>query len=75
LRLGRTKHKDVASSDGAVSREHLLIRKDRGHFTLYDWEAKAGPYVNGNRVEGPLLLAHDDEIEIGDARLRFVTSR
>jgi hypothetical protein len=32
--------------------------------------------VNGNRVEGPLLLlAHDDEIEIGDARLRFVTSR
>jgi hypothetical protein len=74
-RLGRAKDNDVVFNDRAVSREHLLIREDQGHFTLYDRGAKTGTYINGNRVEGPLLLAHDDEIEIGDTRLRFVTSR
>jgi pSer/pThr/pTyr-binding forkhead associated (FHA) protein len=74
-RIGRAKDNEVVFYDKAVSREHMLIREDRGHFTLYDRGAKTGTYVNGNRVEAPVLLAHDDEIEIGDTRLRFITSR
>ncbi len=75
-RVGRgTRANDIVLSDRAVSREHILIREDHGHFTIYDRGAKTGTYVNGRRLEGPLMLAHDDLIEIGDTRLRFVTSR
>ncbi|MBN1485064.1 MAG: FHA domain-containing protein [Chloroflexia bacterium] len=75
-RVGRGKQANhIVLGDRAVSREHILIREDRGHFTIYDRGSRTGTYVNGRRLEGPLMLAHDDLIEIGDTRLRFVTSR
>ncbi len=75
-RVGRGKEvNDLVFADKAVSREHMLIREEHGHFTLYDRGSRTGTLVNGSRVESPLLLAHDDIIEIGDTRLRFITSR
>lgn len=75
-RIGRNRQiNDIVLADTAVSREHLLVREDAGHFTLYDRGSKTGSLLNGRRVDSPLLLAHDDCIEIGNTRLRFVTSR
>jgi hypothetical protein len=75
-RVGRGRQaNDLVFVDKAVSREHLLIREEHGHFTLYDRGSKTGTHVNGRRMDSPLLLAHDDVIEIGDTRLRFITSR
>lgn len=75
-RVGRSKQaNDIVFTDKAISREHMLIREERGHFTIYDRGAKTGTYVNGRRLEGPVLLAQDDVIEVGDTRLRFITSR
>jgi hypothetical protein len=75
-RVGRGKQaNDLVFTDKAVSREQFLIREEKGHFTIYDRGSKSGTYVNGNRMDRPLLLAHDDVIEIGDTRLRFITSR
>jgi hypothetical protein len=75
-RVGRSKQaNDIVFTDKSVSREHMLIREERDHFTIYDRGARTGTYVNGRRLEGPMLLAHDDAIEIGDTRLRFITSR
>lgn len=74
-RIGRSKQaNDIVFTDKAISREHVLIREERGHFTIYDRGSKVGTYVNSRRLEGPLLLAHDDVIEMGDTRLRFITS-
>lgn len=75
-RIGRGKQaNDVVFTDKSVSREHVLIREEQGHFTVYDRASKTGTYVNSRRLEGGLLLVHDDVIEIGDTRLRFITSR
>ena len=73
-RIGRSKqNNDIVLTDRAVSREHVLIREEQDHFTIYDRASKTGTYVNGNRLEGPMLLDHDDVVEIGDTRLRFIT--
>lgn len=74
-RVGRRSDNDIVFRDKAVSREHMLIREEQGHFTIYDRGARSGTYVNGTRMEAPLLLAHGDVIDIGDTRLRFVTTR
>jgi hypothetical protein len=75
-RIGRSKqNNDIVLTDRAVSREHVLIREEQGHFTIYDRASKTGTYVNESRLEGPLLLDHDDVVEIGDTRLRFITTR
>jgi hypothetical protein len=73
-RIGRSKqNNDIVLTDRSVSREHVLIREEQGHFTIYDRASKTGTYVNGHRLEGPMLLDHDDVVEIGDTRLRFIT--
>jgi hypothetical protein len=74
-RIGRSKQNDIVLADKAVSREHILIREENERFTLYDRGSKTGTLVNDQRVEYPVLLEHDDLIEIGDTRLRFVTGR
>lgn len=75
-RIGRKKEaNDIVFDDRAISREQILIREEHGHFTTHDRGSKTGTLVNGRRLEEPLMLAHDDVIEIGDTRLRFITSR
>jgi hypothetical protein len=73
-RIGRHSSNDVVIADRSVSREHILIREDRGHFVIVDRGSTSGTYVNQNKIDGSYQLTHGDAIELGDIRLRFVTS-
>jgi hypothetical protein len=73
-RLGRGSPNDVALNDRAVSREHVLIRQEGSHFTLYDRGSRTGTWVNERRIDSPVLLQHGDVILIGDTELEFVTA-
>jgi hypothetical protein len=71
-RIGRSKaNNDIAIADRTISREHILIREEDGHFVLYDRGATAGTLLNGQRVRRPEMLAHGDIIVIGDTELEF----
>jgi hypothetical protein len=73
-RIGRSRaNNDITIPDPTVSREHILVREEDGHFTLYDRGATAGTLLNGRRVRGPEMLAHGDLIVIGDTELQFTT--
>lgn len=73
-RIGRDSANDIVIHDRAVSREHILIREEQGHFMLYDRGARTGTLVNGQQITGPLALQHGDKIIIGDTELEFVTA-
>ena len=73
-RLGRGEHNDIVVADRAISREHILIRQEGSHFTLYDRGSRTGTWVNEQRIEGPVLLHHGDVIVLGDTELEFVTA-
>jgi hypothetical protein len=73
-RIGRDDKNEVMLSDSSVSRDHALIREDRGHFIFIDRGSKSGSYVNKRKVEAPFLLSHGDAIEVGDQKMKFVTS-
>lgn len=62
-------------ADPSMSREHALIREEHGYFTLYDLGSTTGTFVNGYRIESPVLLQPGDVIQLGDTELRFVTKR
>lgn len=71
-RIGRSRSSnDIVIPDPAISREHILIREEDGHFTLYDRGATAGTLLNNRRVRRPEMLAHGDVILIGDTELLF----
>src|SRR5436190_5830832 len=71
LTIGRDESNRLCIRDGAVSRQHCLIRSESGHFMLRDLESYNGTMVNGAAVSEHTLV-HGDRINIGDAQLLFV---
>jgi len=72
--LGRSSRNDIKlEGDTTISREHVKIQEQNGHFRLYDLGAANGTRVNNRLVRQPVLLEKDDVVQIGDnTRLRFV---
>ncbi len=73
ISLGRTRHNTVVLPDATVSRKHAEIYAADGAWFVREAkpEPTNGTRVNGQRIQGPTPLHHNDEIAIGSARLRF----
>ena len=69
LRIGRALENDLVLEDARASRRHALIDQHQGRLYVQDLESTNGTFVNGQRVER-CLLAHGDELRLGDAVLR-----
>jgi transcriptional regulator of acetoin/glycerol metabolism len=57
--------------DPGVSGRHAQLSLSRGEWKLEDLKSKNGTHVNGKRIEGGLVLADLDLIEIGHSFLLF----
>jgi hypothetical protein len=69
--IGRASDNDVVLDDDTASRQHALIREDRGHFTLQDRGSLDGTLLNGEKIRGSVTLQDGDEIGLGNTVLRF----
>jgi len=69
--LGRHPSNTVQLLDKIVSKEHCIIERRPGGFTLKDLGSLNGTYVNGERVAGERDLRHGDDIALGQTRARF----
>ena len=72
LVLGRDPKVLVRLEDEKVSRRHAQVRAARGEVTVEDLGSTNGTYVNGERLTGPRVLAHGDEIRIGGTVLTLL---
>jgi pSer/pThr/pTyr-binding forkhead associated (FHA) protein len=70
-RLGRSMSAEVEIDDRSVSRRHALIVQRDGLAVLLNDGSLNGTYLNGERVDHA-VLAHGDEILLGEARMRYV---
>lgn len=52
---------------GSVSREHLEIRLEGTHYLAADLNSQNGVLVNGQRIQGSVVLHDGDDIRIGSA--------
>ena len=74
--IGRSPGNDIVLADPEVSRRHALIQaQHRYEFWLLDLGSRNGTYVNDLRVNRPVLLRDEDEIDIGPFRLIFRQSK
>lgn len=69
--FGRQKSCEVQILDSMASREHFLIRRDGGLFTIMDLESRNGTLVNGRRVT-EAQLEFGDKIKVGEVVYVFV---
>jgi phosphoserine phosphatase RsbU/P len=67
--IGRRSDCQIFVPDMRVSRQHVRIARDTGHWRLEDLGSNNGTFVNGSRVL-TADLRHDDEIQIAQNRIR-----
>jgi hypothetical protein len=72
ISFGRSTKNNVVISDPKVSNVHLqIVQHDDGHFSLVDLHSTNGTYVNGQRIQGEVLLRPNDTVLIGNTRLHW----
>src|SRR6266581_1961697 len=68
--LGRDPSCDVVLDDNLVSRRHAQLEvDDSGRMVLRDLGSRNGTFVNGQRIEGAVVLGGNERIGIGDAQI------
>jgi len=73
ITIGRSKESDISLPDNTISRNHAYIIKTKEGYCLTDLGSFNGSKVNGKFVQ-TTLLKHEDEIDIGQTRLTFITA-
>lgn len=72
--LGRHPECGIQLQSNMVSRRHAkLCSTGNGGFAVEDLGSGNGTYINGNRIEQPTELKHNDRIKLGPILLRFET--
>lgn len=69
--LGRHPDNSIQLLDKIVSKEHCLIELRGTQFVLRDLGSLNGTYVNGQRVNGEILLNEGAELAMGQTSARF----
>lgn len=69
--LGRRPYNDIVIDNLAVSGEHAVLQLSANEVWLEDLNSTNGTYVNGKAVKRQ-LLQHDDSVEIGKYKIRFI---
>ncbi|MFZ0216503.1 MAG: FtsK/SpoIIIE domain-containing protein [Candidatus Dormiibacterota bacterium] len=74
--VGRSPECNVVLDDPSLSRVHLSVSVSRqGEITVVDERSANGTFVEGERLQGPVLLQPGQEIEAGRTLLGFGPSR
>jgi predicted component of type VI protein secretion system len=63
--VGRQRGCDMRIPSAEVSRRHCLLRIKDGYLTVEDLKSANGTFVNGESVQGRMVVRPGDQLEIG----------
>lgn len=69
--LGRGEDNDIVIEDPAISRRHLVFRREADGVTVEDCGSRNGTVFNGAPLK-KATLAHGAELQIGECLIRFL---
>jgi len=70
IKIGRRSTSDIQLDDPLVSRDHLQLRAQQGHYLLFDLSSTGGTFLNNQRVK-TATLKPGDVIRIGKTLLIY----
>ena len=74
LLLGRHADCDLVLPGNGVSRRHARLSSMNGLLLIEDLNSTAGTFLNGERIEGKMVIAEDDVVRIDDYTLSLVSA-
>lgn len=72
-KVGRADGNDLILDDPTVSRHHAVFRRAGSAVLVEDAGSTAGVYVDGRRIDGPVLLHPGDVVTLGRVALELQT--
>jgi hypothetical protein len=75
LTLGRVGGNDVVIRDPGISRRHLRIRTAGSAWIVEDMGSSNGTFIEGRRLQRPVVLRGGEAIRVGQSELVFEASR
>jgi serine phosphatase RsbU (regulator of sigma subunit)/pSer/pThr/pTyr-binding forkhead associated (FHA) protein len=69
--MGRSPECDLVLDVAAVSRRHVILTKEDGHYFVQDLGSRNGTYINNHRVEDRGPLRNGDQMLICDILFEF----
>ena len=69
-KVGRMPPADIVLVDSEVSRSHCFISLERGELVVSDLRSTNGTYIDGERVEGDVILPVGSMLQVGKHMLR-----
>lgn len=72
--IGRSPSCTIALEDSKVSRRHVRLSIDGGQARVMDLGSRNGTLVNGEKLDGELLLLPGDRLQIGESTVVFEPS-
>jgi pSer/pThr/pTyr-binding forkhead associated (FHA) protein len=71
--IGRAPSNAVRLEDQSVSRQHSEVSKGDSGWIVKDLGSKNGTIVNGNPIQGSVVIGHKDVVKTGIYQLRLIT--
>ena len=65
ITIGRAKDNDIVIADGGVSRYHARLHWRGDHWVLEDLGSSNGTFVDGRRINGPVVLGPGGQVGLG----------
>lgn len=69
--IGRGKNNNVHLGDSFASHNHAILTYKHDDFYLEDMGSVNGTFINGVRINGPVVLHHGDVIKIAGTVFKF----
>ncbi len=75
ITIGRVAENDIVLAKGNISKRHSRIVLRDGKFIIVDLKSTNGTFVNGKRINAPVVLKDADKIYIGDYTLQLEAAK
>ncbi len=73
--LGRSPYCSIVVSNALASRQHCAVRMVTQGLSITDLSSRNGTFVNGERINGEMVLSAGDVIRVGSDSIEVMVSR
>jgi adenylate cyclase len=73
--VGRGEENNIVIKDRCISRNHAMLQCTDGGYYLIDMGSSNGTFVNGRRVNIPVIIHNGDAVTFGQTELKFFLPR
>jgi len=70
--IGRGEQCHLRPASDVISRKHCALVLEDHHVVLHDFGSKNGTYVNGEQVDGTLILQAGDVLQVGPLKFELI---